>query len=71
MSAVLENGARQLTPGAPIIIVVNDSKGLYPEILERSGLELEERITRHVNRRTGRRAGEFFEDVLICRARAT
>ena len=68
MSAVLENGARQLTQGAPIIIVVNDSKGLYPEILERSGLDLVERITRHVNRRTGRRAGEFFEDVLICRA---
>ena len=30
--------------------------------------EAEERITRHVNRRTGRRAGEFFEDVLVCRA---
>jgi DNA methylase len=71
MSAVLRNSARQLTAGAPIIIVVNDSKGLYPEILEQSGLELEERITRHVNRRTGRRAGEFFEDVLICRVRRT
>jgi energy-converting hydrogenase Eha subunit B len=49
-----------------VIIVVNDSKALYPEILERSGLRLEERLTRHVNRRTGRRAGEFFEDVLVC-----
>jgi hypothetical protein len=71
MSAVLRNSARQLTPGAPIIIVVNDSRGLYPEILEQSGLRLEQRITRHVNRRTGRRAGEFFEDVLICRGRRT
>ena len=71
MSAVLSNGARQLIPGAPIIIVVNDSKGLYPAILEQSALKLEERITRHVNRRTGRRAGEFFEDVLVCRARRT
>ena len=71
MSAVFMNSARQLSRRAPIIIVVNDSKGLYPEILERSGLELEERITRHVNRRTGRRAGEFFEDVLVCRARNT
>jgi len=69
MSAVLQNSARQLTRRAPIIIVVNDSRGLYPEILERSNLVLEERITRHVNRRTGRRAGEFFEDVLVCRAR--
>jgi hypothetical protein len=69
MVAVLGNTAAQLRPGAPIIIVVNDSRGLYPAILERSGLELEERITRHVNRRTGRRAGEFFEDVLVCVAR--
>jgi DNA methylase len=69
MSAVLQNSARQLARRAPIIIVVNDSRGLYPEILERSSLVLEERITRHVNRRTGRRAGEFFEDVLVCRAR--
>jgi hypothetical protein len=69
MSAVFENAARQMHGGAPVIIVVNDSHGLYPEILERSGLELEERITRHVNRRTGRRAGEFFEEVLVCRVK--
>jgi hypothetical protein len=48
---------------------VNDSKNLYPEILERSRMSLEERLTRHVNRRTGRRAGEFFEDVLVCTTR--
>ena len=51
------------------MIVVNDSHDLYPEILERAGIVLEERLTRHVNRRTGRRAGEFFEDVLVCRTR--
>ena len=34
---------------------------LYPEILERAGLRLDERLERHVNRRTGRRAGEYFE----------
>ena len=50
-----------------MLIVVNDSKDLYPRILDAAGLALEERITRHVNRRTGRRAGEYFEDVLICR----
>lgn len=66
MSDVFANAQRQLPPGALIIIVVNDSKELYPEILKRSGLSLESRLTRHVNRRTGRRAGEFFEDVLIC-----
>ena len=66
MIAVFTNARRQLPAGAPVIIVVNDSKSLYPEILERSGLLLGERLTRHVNRRTGRRAGEFFEDVLVC-----
>jgi hypothetical protein len=64
--AVFANARRQLPTGAPVIIVVADSKKLYPEILEQSGLSLEERLTRHVNRRTGRRAGEFFEEVLVC-----
>jgi hypothetical protein len=56
-----------LKRGAPVLIVVNDRRDLYPEILERAGLRLEERLRRHVNRRTGRRAGEFFEDVLVAR----
>jgi hypothetical protein len=66
MTAVFANARRQLPAGAPVIIVVNDSKELYPEILVQSGLRLEEKLTRHVNRRTGRRAGEFFENVLVC-----
>ena len=56
-----------LRPGAPVCIVVNDRRGLYPEILERAGLRLDERLERHVNRRTGRRAGEYFESILVCR----
>ena len=69
MSETFANTSLQLESGSPVVIVVNDSHDLYPSILERSGLRLEERITRHVNRRTGRRAGEFFEDVLVCRTR--
>ena len=65
--AALLNAKRSLRRGAPVLIVVNDRRDLYPEILERAGLRLEERLRRHVNRRTGRRAGEFFEDVLIAR----
>jgi DNA methylase len=65
----LGNCKRALRRGAPVLIVVNDRRELYPEILERSGLVLEERLRRHVNRRTGRRAGEFFEDVLVARLR--
>jgi hypothetical protein len=50
-----------------VVIVVNDRRDLYPGILERAGLALEQRYRRHVNRRTGRRAGEYFEDVLVAR----
>jgi len=67
VAAVLANVRLALEPGAPVVIVINDRRELYPEILERAGLRLEERYRRHVNRRTGRRAGEFFEDVLVAR----
>jgi hypothetical protein len=66
-ASVFLNARRFLPPAAPVVIVVNDSRNLYPEILERAELDVEERVTRHVNRRTGRRRGEYFEDVLVCR----
>jgi hypothetical protein len=65
--AVLERSAASLRAGAPLLVVVNDRRELYPEILERAGLRLDGRHRRHVNRRTGRRAGEYFEDVLVAR----
>ncbi len=65
ISAVLSRCAESLRPDAPVIVVVNDRRGLYPEILERSGLQLVDRLERHVNRRTGRRAGEYFESILV------
>ena len=67
VAAVLARARATLRPGSAVVIVVNDRRDLYPEILERAGLRLEERLRRHVNRRTGRRAGEFFEEVLIAR----
>jgi hypothetical protein len=66
MAAVLASAREQTAGNGPFVIVVNDSRGLYPDILSRSGLRLVDRSTRHVNRRTGRRAGEYYEDVLIC-----
>ena len=66
---VLENCRQALRPGAPVLIVAGDRRDLYPAILERAGLRLEERLRRHVNRRTGRRAGEFYEDVFVATAR--
>jgi hypothetical protein len=67
VAAVLVRMKEALHAGAPVLIVVNDRRDLYPEILERAGLRLQERLRRHVNRRTGRRAGEFYEDVLVAR----
>ncbi|HEX2428826.1 MAG TPA: DNA methyltransferase [Gaiellaceae bacterium] len=65
ISAVLQRHAEALAHGAPTLVVVNDRRDLYPEILARSGLRLVERLERHVNRRTGRRAGEYFESILV------
>ena len=66
ISSVLGRCSEQLAAGAPVLVVVNDRHDLYPEILERSRLRLVERLERHVNRRTGRRAGEYFESILVC-----
>jgi DNA methylase len=68
VAGVLDNARRALSPGAAVCVVVNDRRDLYPEILRRAGLRLDDRLERHVNRRTGLRAGEYFESVLVCRA---
>ncbi|HEU5065880.1 MAG TPA: DNA methyltransferase [Gaiellaceae bacterium] len=67
IAEALANVRTSLRPRAPVMVVVNDRRELYPEILERAGLAIETRYRRHVNRRTGRRAGEFFEDVIVAR----
>jgi DNA modification methylase len=67
ISGVFAACAGVLKTRGRVVIVVNDRRDLYPEILERAGLVLEQRYQRHVNRRTGRRAGEYFEDVLVAR----
>jgi DNA methylase len=67
VAQVLKRSSACTRRDASIVVVVNDRRDLYPEILARAGLRLEHRLRRHVNRRTGRRAGEFFEDVLVAR----
>ena len=53
VAAALGRAAEAVTTRGRIVIVVNDSRGLYDGILEAAGLRLEERVLRHVNRRTG------------------
>lgn len=65
VAEILARSRRALGPGGRIVVVVNDRRGLYDGILAAAGLRLEERSARHVNRRTGRRKGEYFEDVLV------
>jgi DNA modification methylase len=65
VAAVLARAAKALRPSGKIVVVVNDSRDLYGGILAAAGLRLEDRVLRHVNRRTGRRSGEYYEEVLI------
>jgi hypothetical protein len=61
--------ARSLRQGAAVVIVVNDRHGLYDGIAEQAGYAIEQRLLRHVDRRTGRRAGAYYEEVLTLRRR--
>lgn len=67
MREVLRNVASSVVPGGPVIIVAGDRHDLYPEILDDLPLSCDVVLKRHVNRRTGRRSGEFFESIFICR----
>ena len=68
MTAVFANARRFLAPGAPVVLVVDDSRELFGAILGGAGLQIREQRLRHVNRRTGRRAGEFYEQVILAAA---
>ncbi|MCS4538983.1 MAG: class I SAM-dependent methyltransferase [Thaumarchaeota archaeon] len=48
-----------------IIIVVNDKFELYTDIALMAGLKLIERLRRKVDRRTGRRSNNFYEDIFV------
>jgi len=67
MLAVFDNCVRSLEPGGHIVVVINDKHGLYKGMARKLGLLEEAILTRHVNRRTGRRNGAFFEQVIIWR----
>jgi DNA modification methylase len=67
VAEVLARARAALRPGGRVVVVVNDRRGLYEGILEAAGLRLEDRFLRHVNRRTARRKGEFYEEVLVAR----
>jgi hypothetical protein len=67
VASVLARASDVVAPGGAILIVVNDRRDLYAGLLEQAGLRDDGRYRRHVNRRTGRRSGEYFEDVIVAR----
>lgn len=67
ITTVFKKIEKSVVPGGRIIIVANDKHGLYDDIAQNAGYEMESIIQRHVNRRTGRRNGEFYESIFILR----
>jgi hypothetical protein len=67
MTGAFRNAMRALEPGSRMVVVVHDRRDLYDEIGRRLGVKTEYRLGRHVNRRTGRRGTDFFEDVIVWR----
>ena len=59
------NVRQSLAKDGRMVVIVNDKLGLYDEIADRAGFQVEDHLERHVNRRTGRRAGDFFESVFV------
>jgi hypothetical protein len=64
---VFANARKTLNKNGVVVVVVHDKNNLYSELAPSIGFRLEETLTRHVNRRTGRRAGDFYEELLIWR----
>jgi DNA modification methylase len=65
IATVFSRIAKSMINGGKIIVVANDKSNLYPDIANMIGLKTEAVVQRHVNRRTGRRSGAFFESVFI------
>ena len=67
IATVFRQAAQSMPENSPIIVVANDRFNLYPEIARLAEMKIEATIERHVNRRTGRRSGEFYETIFVWR----
>ncbi len=65
IAEVFTNALQYVPKGGRMIVVAGDRHNLYPEIAKACNVKTEAVIQRHVNRRTGMRAGEFYESVFI------
>jgi hypothetical protein len=62
---VFRNALSSMPSGGILVVVAHDSSNLYPEIGTKCGVKEVSVISRHVNRRTGRRTNEFYESIFI------
>lgn len=69
IAEVFQNVMGSMPIGSPLIVIAGDKANLYGGIAELIDVEVEAIVKRHVNRRTGRRSGEFYESVFIWRKR--
>lgn len=69
IAAVFRRVLDAMKSGGRLVVVAHDRANLYSEIANHIGVEVEDIVMRHVNRRTGRRANSFFESVFIWRKR--
>jgi DNA modification methylase len=62
---VFRNALQYMPKGGRMIVVAADRHNLYAKIAEACNVKIEAVVQRHVNRRTGMRADEFYESVFI------
>lgn len=67
IAKVFSNIKRSLADKGVAVVVIGDKHDLYDHIATLSGFEPDQRLERQVTRRTGRRANDFYESILIWR----
>jgi DNA modification methylase len=67
IAQVFARAGEAMPVGGRLVVVAGDKHDLYEGIAELCGLHVEAILHRHVNRRTGRRASDFYESVFIWR----
>jgi len=67
IAQVFRHACESMVSGGRMVVVAGDKYNLYDEIARLCEVEVETVVHRHVNRRTGRRSGEFFESIFIWR----
>ncbi|MEZ4525875.1 MAG: DNA methyltransferase [Desulfobacterales bacterium] len=67
LAEVFRHAFDAMESGGRFIIIAGDKYKLYDEIAKLAGVEVEDVIQRHVNRRTGRRSTEFYESIFVWR----